>query len=380
MINNIAVYTGPSASEHNRKIVELYQFLKEYSSIPTNLNPEPNKLQNSYVFTSNYRGDLLNLDDSNKLIYMCRGSQIQGKQWLLMPSVDLVITNTYYEGLHISWQLQSKGFNTRVIHLIPWSIPKPLKGESIYYHALESRYRNAFWGRELQNTNPQAPIRVILTEKDKAWPYNVIEGMLSGAVMIVPDRPPYNEFIIDGYNGFLVRNPGDVVRALRKIDENQYWISYNAKNTIHAQLNHTKYLDTLLHSNEAPEVKLKPIVVESNQRRWLVRERTFQDGALKFFPERHGPNFTVIDLTEIQEILGYFLTQSFAEVYIFGADIPEQVEKKDLIQLMRMLNRIGSRSMKIHFCRDEPIPQTWEKVFARLSIISVEEGLKQVLS
>jgi hypothetical protein len=380
MINNIAIYTDKSASEHHRKTLELCQFLKKYSSIQVKLDPNIRTLQNANVFVSGYRREFLDLDSSNKLIFLCRNGSISAKQWLLIPSVDVVVTNTYYEGLHVSWQLQAKGFNTRVVHLLPWSAPKKIDGEGVYCHAMDNKYRKAFWGKKLQNDNPQAPIRAHLSEKDKVWPYAVVEGMLSGAIIIAPDRPPYNELIIDRHNGFLIRTPGDIVGALQEIEKNEHWISHNARSSTHAKLNPTRYLSSLMNLEELPEIKITPTPIEYSKRRWLVRERVFQDGKIKYHPEIHGPNFTVIDLNEIQEVLSYFLTQDFSEVYIFGCDIPEEVEKRELNHLMRLIHKMGPRSMRIHFCRDDPIPDVWGKIFTRLSIISVEEGLKQVLS
>ena len=379
MINNIAIYTSNNANEHNRKTVELYEFLADLSPIPVALNPNIKTLQNAHVFVIDYRREFIDLDDSNKLIFLCRGP-LANKHWLLIPSVDVIVANTYYEGLCLSWQLQSKGFKKKVVHLLPWVAPIKLEGDSIYSMALEPRYKNAFWGRELQNTDPRAPVHVCLSESDRSWPYSIVEGMLGGAIPIVTDRPPYNELIIHGHNGFLVNTPEDIIDALQKIDDNRYWLEHNARDTIRYKLDPTRYLSTLINLESLPNIQLKPAPVEYSKRRWLVRERTFKDGQLKYFPENYDAEMTLIDLNEIQEILSYFLTQRFSEVYIFGCEIPEELEKREMIQIMRMIKKIGPSSMKVHFCRDEPIPPIWEKVFARLSIISVEEGLKQVLN
>lgn len=371
MMNKIALYGS------GLRIKELFKFFKQYAPFPTVLNPDPKSLQNTYVFTNLYRRDLTNLQNTNKLILLQKENKLANKIWLLLPSVDYIITDTYEQGLHISAQLISKGFNKRIINLYPWSIPKNLNDNHIFYDG-EKKFENILQDRKIQRNDPKAPIRILMTKNTDV--HEIVEGMLSGAVILAPDCHPYNNLIIDEYNGFLIRTPSDIIKAFKKIDKNKEWISYRAKTVMETKLNPTKYLNSLLYPEQLESIKLEQIKVESKDRRWLVRERIFQNGKLKYYPEIYGPNFNVIDLTEIQEILSYFLTQQFSEVYIFGCDIPKELNKKDAAQLTKMLNKIGSRSMKIHFCRDESIPQSWQKIFSKLSVISIEEGSKQVLS
>jgi hypothetical protein len=370
MLNKIAIYPK------NNKDVELYGFLAKYSPYPVELNPKIKTVKDSQVFISEYNRNYLDFDDSNEITFLHRKPLLSNKEMLLLNSIDSIVTNTRYEGLMLAWQLQSRGYQKHIVSLMPWCTPTKTT-DGIYILEAEDRYKKAFFGRKF-SSDPNARVRVFLSEKDH-WPYSLVKGMADGAIPIVLDRPPLNEFIIHGYNGFLVRHPGDVVSALRKIDDGEMWLTHNAKSSIGALFDPTRYFETLTNLKAVPGVTLPLAPVEYKRRTWLVRERIFKKGQIEYFPDQNRPDLTLIDLNDAQEVLGYFLTQDFADVYVFGCDIPEHLEKRDELNILRLLKKMGSRSLRVHFCRDEPIPRVWEAIFSRLSVISVEEGMKQIL-
>ena len=218
MLNKIAIYPK------NNKDLELYGFLAKYSPLQVELRPKIKGVKNSHVFISYYDRKYLDLDDSNEINFLSR-KNFSNKEMLLLGMIDNIITNTHYDGLLLSWQLQLKGYNKHIINLLPWCSSKPTK-EGISIIKADEKHRKAFFGREISD-HLYCKTMVYLDE-GSSWPSSIVEGMLGGAVPIVFDKPPFNEFIIHGYNGFLVRNPGDIVSALRKIDDGQMWLSHNA--------------------------------------------------------------------------------------------------------------------------------------------------------
>jgi len=117
---------------------------------------------------------------------------------------------------------------------------------------------------------------------------------------------------------------------------------------------------------------------ETTKRKWLVRERSFTDKGVEYFPENYRKDLLLIDLNSVEEVIGYFLNQEFSDVYVFGCYLEETPDLQELVNLQRNIIKMGARARRIHFCRDEPIPMAWEKVFARLSVIPIVEGLKQI--
>lgn len=372
MLNNIAIFTN------NKRREELYQFLSKVSPISVSLNPKVQIVQNANVFIDYYHRDFLSLDKSNNIYLICDRPSIKGKTWMLVPSIKGVIAASYNDGLNISWQLQSKGFNKRIVNLLPWchSEPKQLK-KGIHCVSLSSKYKKALLGKS-QTTDLDVYTYVWLTEQDNAWPYEIVEAMHRGSIPIVSNRAPFNEFIINGHNGFLINKPGDIINALKEIESKQHWLSYNAKASINALYDSTRYLESILYPEELPNIKLNPAPITFSRRKWLVRDRVFKSGKLEYFPKDYASEFVLVDLDDIQEILNFFQMQEFGEAYVFGCDIPEELIKRDELQLLKSLSKLGRRSLQIHFCRNNQVPEAWSKVFSKLSIISVEEGLKQV--
>lgn len=372
MPNNIAIYSNSK----NIEAIKLKEFLTKYSDYPVELNPKIKHLKNSTVYIFNFNRNLLNLNRSNKIILMHKGDRFAPQNFLLLPLIDSIIATTQCEALQISWQIKQRGFNTQVTYLLPWCKIKNLTKSDIYCPVLNNQFKKALVGKIVQNIDPNANIHIYL---DQTFPYCLLEGMRSGAAIIALDKPPFTEFIIHGHNGYLIRSPGDLTDVFSDIDKNYHWISHNAKMSMNAIFNPTRYLDSILNPEKLTNVNsLVKVLKKYSERTWLVRERILKNGRFTYYPTQYSKDLTVIDLNSVEEILGYFLTQEFEDVYVFGCELPEELEEGEEVILQRLIIRLGKRSLKIHFCRDNPVPEVWKRIFKRLSMISINEGLKQV--
>jgi hypothetical protein len=373
MGNKLAVY----ANTEDQKAAGLFKFLLEHAPYPLELNPQSKTVQDTTVYIAGYHSTLHNLDQSNKIILLARKSVLGSQDFLLLPMVDTIIAHTQYEAMQIAWQLRCKGFKTRVVHLLPHFKNEQLTKSNIYCPDV-GPYGPSLINQQLQNTDPKASIRMCLAE-EREIPDYFIKGIISGAVCIALDKPPFNEIIIDRHTGYLIRDAGDFVDVFQHIESSKNWVGHAARTYTNALLNPTKYLDAILTPEKLYNLNnFDKAPKDFNERIWLVRERIFQDGKVLYSPVRYNQDFTLIDLGSVEEVLEYFQTQHFAHVYVFGCDLPEELEDSDETQLHRMITKLGKRALQIHFCRDESIPKAWQKIFQRLSIVSTEEGLKQV--
>lgn len=358
--------------------MELVEFLRKYASCPIELNPEIKTIKDSTVYISGFNKSLLNLHKSNKIILLARSKELTSLEHLLLPITDTIIVSTIYEAFQLSWQLKCKKFNNKVVTVPPLAKKFAISNSDAYYEKLSDWHKKALNGLPLQNVDPTAGVYINLGE-ESTLPKQMIASMLSGAIPIVLDLPLYAEFITNGHNGYLIRSSNDIVEALEGLTNRKEWLSYNAKTTVEALLNPTRYLNAILHPENLTNINFfEKATLSLNSRIWLVREHSFNQGYSTYFPSSYRKDLTVIDLNSLIEVLNYFSAQEFNEVYVFGIDLPSELSSKDEIDLQRQLIKLGNRSLKIHFCRNDPIPASYHKIFSKLSILSIEEGLKQV--
>jgi hypothetical protein len=365
MLTKIAFY-GPKT--------DLYRLLEE-SPYSLRTNPKLESVKNSTIILTKYFQKFHDFDASNRIVLICQQEQLNNDEILMMPLVDTVVARSGFEGTNIAWQLRCHGFTTRVISLPPPMKPlETTKNKSLYFTALDQRNRLAFTGYELQNTNPDAYAHVHLGEG--RWPDSIITSLASGIPVITNDRHPLSEFITHGLDGYLIRSPGDIVRALKDLKENHGWISFRARSRMSTLLDPARYLETLLNP-EGYTLNRFPAKTDLNERTWIVRDRTLSGGSIKYFPKKYREDIEDISLDSLEEILEYFLTQHFSHVYVFGCEL-EEMDIRTLIRIKGMIRSLGRRARNIHFCYDNPVTKDLTQIFRKLSVISVEEGLKQV--
>jgi hypothetical protein len=359
----------------DQRTKDLYEFFKGHPYTRTILNPS--NPENSVVVSSEFPKQL---DPSNQLTLLARGQTLTKKELRLLPRLNTIVAHTSSAGYQIAWQVKVAGFNTRVIHLLPY-IPVPqaiYHPKTIYYDDLGPIPKQFFGVHKLQNQHPNARVRIDLGDVKK-WPYHIIESMRMGVPPIVWDKPPYSDFIIHGHNGYLIRTPGDIAQILSDLDNTHDWVSTNARNTMNAQYDPVRYYNALTKPERVANLNvLGKIKLEHDDRKWIVRERIFRGARIDYFPKEHHELFQTTDLNSVEEVLEFFSEQLFSEVYVFGCDFPPTLTPEETNRMRRLINGLGVYSRKLHFCVDTPMPDDWLPLFGKLSVISVQEGLKQV--
>lgn len=367
MLNKI-VYYGEKTG--------IYRFLIRFSPYPVQLNPPIKSVKNSIVYITGFNKSLISLDNSNKIILL--RNTLNNKDFLILPIINTIISNSQFNATQISWKLRSKGFKTQVSYLTPWAENTPIKLEDNVYHPqMNDKMIKFLVGHTVQNSNPNSKIVVTI---DNDINELIIKSLLNGSIVIGPNHPPLNELIIHGHNGFLFNNFNDLTDIINELNKNYNWISHNARMSISSLLKSDRYLEHLLYPENFVNINQFEQYVASSERKWLIRSRRFEEGKVHYFPSKYSKAFNVIDLNTIEEVLSYFVTQQFGEVYVFGIDLVDKLSRSDEAQLQRLIIRLGKRSLKMHFCRDKPIPKSWTRIFNKLSIVSIKEGLKQVSS
>jgi len=207
--------------------------------------------------------------------------------------------------------------------------------------------------------------------------YGSIQFLTSGRPVIVANNPIFSEVVINGFNGYIVSDIDEAAQAYNQLKKPSIRnkLSYQARELSKAILDHKKYLDKLL---KATKLKTKFLLSGKNyqERSWIILERYFESGNIKYYPEYHK-SFQKAEVYDFIDIIKFFSTQLFREVYVFGIKFPKY-NAAEMQKLRILINRLGNRARKIHFCLDEKIPDDWKNIFTKLSLISVQEGLKQV--
>jgi len=359
----------------DQRTKDLHEFFKTNSYTKVKLNPS--KPKDSIIATSELPKQL---DPSNQYILLARGNKLAQKELMRLPNLKAIVAHTPSAGYQIAWQVKTAGFNTIIINLLPY-VPMPdvvYHPRTIYYDDLGPIPKQFFSKYELQNQYPNARIRIDLSNTSK-WPYHILESMRIGVPPIVWDKPPYSDFIIHRHNGYLIRTPGDIAQILNSLDNTHTWVSTNARNTLYAQYDPVRYYNALTKIDKVANLNvLGKIKLEHEDRKWIIKERSFRGAEIEYFPKEHHELFQTADLNNVEEVLEFFSEQAFSEVYVFGCDFPPTLNPEETNRMRRLINGLGLYSRRLHFCIDDPIPKDWLPLFNRLSVISIQEGLKQV--
>jgi len=352
----------------------LYEFLAGNAYAQVELNPTYPK--DSIVVSSEFNKSL---DPSNQLVLLARGDKLTSKERMFLPNLKGIIAHTQSAAYKIAWQVKATGFATPIISLLPYvTVPKNITpNKSIYYDNLGPVPDVFFNKYKIQNINPNAKLRIDLSEPE-GFPYHILESMAMGVPPVVWDQPPYSDFIIHGHNGYLIQNTGELSPILDAKDHSL--IAMNARNTINSIYNPIRYYNSLIKRPNNLNI-LSKIKLEHEERKWIVRERIFKGNEIEFFPKDFNPLLQEISLNNVEEVLEHFSGQNFSDVYVFGCDFPTHLEPEDINRIRGLINQLGPYKLKLHFCIDYnliKLSDEWIRLCSKLSLISVQEGLKQV--
>jgi hypothetical protein len=386
MPKQIAIFSNTNSSNHhNRKTLELMMLLRKHSPYPVTFNDDYRKLEDSIVIISGYNSKFRNIGKTNKVVFLARSGTLGFKEVLLLPRINVVVAHTRTEAAQLSWQIRHYGYNTKVVVIPPYckflNRSVAVNDTTISYSKLDGEYKRALVSMKCVKTekvDPSVFAHVHLTES-KEWPYLVLEAMAVGVPSVINAHHPASEYITHGYNGYIVNDINDVVKAFGNLKFKRNPVSENCYKMAKEFFSPIKYVEAFSEIDKLENFNsFGPVKIEHQNRKWIVREKLIKGHDQVYFPETYDQSIQAIDLAEIIEILDFFSSQLFADVYVFGCELPEWYKSADIIHANSLVAKLGNRARRIHFCRDEEVPHQWAAAFQKLSLISVEEGLKQI--
>lgn len=357
-----AILIGNISSKPDHQVnVELYKLFRDHSQYKTSIlypktdhgrlwksigkcniiNIPLHTIKDSLILLCGYNRAFLSLGTFNKVIYFQRGFIPDPNELLLASTVETIVCQSACSAYQTAHKLANSNIRTKIKYLYPWaSTPS-----AITYDA-----------------------KAIL-ETDQL--FEAIQGMSAGKTIIAPDRPPFSDLISHGFNGYLYTSQEDLNHIRSEALSTSTFVGSNARANLRAMMEPHRYLARLLSPDtislpSLPTVKTK----------WIVQQRILESGRISLFPDKFSPEFQIMLLHDPLSILYDLSTKPFDEVYIFGPEFNDP-SPQEIFEIRTLINAMGSKALKIHFCIDE-IPPKWQPILKKLSTISVEEGLKQV--
>lgn len=384
----------PATEQH----LELYQLLRDHSRCKVTLlenalitdivsragscyfTKSLNNITDSIIIACEYN-QLSGIDPSNKIIYLTAQSQLADPDLSVIGRCEYVGAQSDYAATIIGQQVVKYGLQTPVTRLRPWfRVDKyPFRGDgTVLIHTTNSDTAliravgspTIEYNGELEN----AKVLFCLGPTPLQLVY---KAMLQGVLVVALDMRPYNEIIIDNYNGFLVDGVDRLAQVMRNLEATRFQIVGRARSMVVSGLNNQQYTSKLfsLIEGRAENYNPAPIILK-NERKWVVRGREFKNGKVNYYPHNINPQFSVTNVHDPIEILEYFSGQLFSEVYVFGCEFGEY-DATDMQRMRVLLGKLGERARRIRFCL-ETIPKGYEEFFRRLGVVPLSEGLKQV--
>lgn len=318
-------------------------------------------LTNKTIILFGYSSTFLDLDASNKIIYLTMKDYLSDLQLTLISKLSGVIAPTVHGANFIAHQAMSYNLQLSTTNLIPWldaknyQITKQIKGK-----AATLPY----------NKGDQASYGVVDNVSD------ILQLMLSGKPVIAPCQ--FQELVINNYNGFIASTPHEVLISSKKINSiDTMEFGKRSRQIVEALLSPMDYIRKLDEYLEKLPILPRPTIKDSAHRKWVITNKVMQNGVVFNLPQEIDSVFSTIEYTDILTVLNFLANQVFAEAYVFGFEFPN-CSAQELNQLKILTHRLGDRAKKIFFCIDSPVPSEWTAIFNNLGIMTQTEGLKQV--
>ncbi len=348
------------------------------------------------------------IDNTNVVVYIASEPQIEQFMTFVLPRVDRVIAYDYHSAYFLCSALRQVGLQTPVHRISPWldagKLPKRvregkirigIRGDDKMSYGLirDGVERNvtlmgqgpAAHGWTLTSSN------LCLTDYDiyvhfDGSPEQVQLAMASGVIPIVPNKSPYNEWIVNGLNGFIVSTDKELMEAVNLLSlpgqiEIYQEIVIRGSNTM---MSPSSWVSMFLNAvnglgveNLNQDEMFRPL--ESTNRKWVVPKVAWEAGKEISVPRKFDLNaFKAVRLSTVEDILKFFVTQRFKEVYVFGWDYGDEQDITVIERASALIRSMGKRAMNIFWVSDHPVPKEWREVFSYMTMLSVKDGLNRV--
>ncbi len=377
-------------------------FLFFHITMASDPPPDLKTLNDTIVIAFTYYPELLQVNSTNQIIFMSVNCSISKNDRKILAKADAIITNSSYSARCINPEI----VNYRIpVYRLPCFIdaerykckPRPSRKPTIGRH---SRSMSTKFSKDYAHLHDIENLSFLgITEEEflkyvgaplvnatfkeytnnvieylqsldiylyllgsfkESWCRSVSEAMLSGLPIIVQNREPFTEYIFHGHNGFLIDNISEI-KDIIKQDLSDVAIA--GQRTMMSIMNPDRYIANLerIFDGNYPD-----------QRSALPKLGTWV-----FSEKKIATRHKVIGDIDLLNALSFVSRLNFKDAYIFLDSLPV-LTPNDRMKLFANVKKLGNRGLKFHICTDIEIPEEVKPVFATLSIISKEEGLKQI--
>lgn len=351
------------------------------------------------------------IDKSNIIIYIATEPKIDQFMTFILPRVNRILAYDYASCYYIVSALKRLSFETPVHKISSYfdinnskqhfidKNPKlkiMINGDHKINYAIIRSGKNydvtlkgkgpASHGWKLINEDANIEdfdVYLHFTEKN---PEKIHSAMASGVIPICLNRSPYNEWIVNGINGFIVSTELELSDCLNRLSDKDYLenrqklLIESTRNTMSKQSWISMFLNAVNGINVEninKEDLFKPI--DPEEFKWIVPKVIFEAGKEVYIPRKYNKNkFSIIKLNGLEESLKFFLTQKFREVYLFGLEYEELEDQEKLNLINNLLTSLGKRALNMFWVSDAPVPKKHERVFSKMTKISIQDGLNRI--
>jgi hypothetical protein len=204
--------------------------------------------------------------------------------------------------------------------------------------------------------------------------------MAARAVVIAPDYDPFNNTIVDGWNGII----GDVdgldqqkfVELKQSISPDQ--VASRAEECVSFLMDTDRYRNHFLRALNGESLDYNEPWIEVQLKggpNWITVKESIEDGELTQIPPSHNETFRTLRPVTLRQLLDYAVSLRFNKFYVFDSMV-ENLDSNEIAQINRLLSILGDKIHNILFCME--VPEEWHSVSNKLTFISASEATKQV--
>lgn len=374
---------------------------KEYSNYRFIDNIE--EIKNSIIVVFIEYRPFYKIDRSNNIVYITNDDYIENYLIYMLSRIDAIIAKDYKSAFKIATSVRQHELNTPV-YRIPFHINNgiPSNGDKLEkilsigsgselnslsrlgygFDLLGSPGDFNFVNCNLLDKLPDdADYDLVICYDDN---FDLITDFMSrGSIPVVMNKLPFNEFIIDGFNGYYFSIESDIASIIQGLMDQDHFLKVRGRsievfNYLFSIDKWSEFFIKTVNGIGADNINTNEFFVEvrKSARRWIVPKLMLGSGKTSQIPNKYDESiFRIARLSDLESILTFFVTQRFRDVFIFDWDYPDISDKNKILNLSYS---IGRRGLNMYWCTDSNIPGEWSEVFSNMSILPFNEGLKKV--
>lgn len=207
----------------------------------------------------------------------------------------------------------------------------------------------------------------------------VMRLMAAGAIVVVPNKSPFTDIVVDTWNGAIYSGDPDFVAIGEKTKGIASDIVTRAKEFVTISTDSERYIREFeaVLAGDSHDYNEPWIDVNYNSgHEWLIIKEKIKNGELIQIPARYHHRYQLMKPLTLSQLLSNFASMRFKAVYVFDVII-EELESKTIGEINRYLAILGNRSKEIFFCIEPP--KEWEPVSSSLTFLPITEATKRVL-